>query len=182
MENYVLEKFAVKFPDIDEPLTVAQAKFYAKITDTFEDIEIARMITAAREAIEAATQLCLVPSTVTAYIDNSRGCIELPLGPYVSGFELEAKDGAAITNYTLILERFKQLEAPTESYLKATYKAGYTANEDDGFPTMPEDLLNAIKDQFAFIYGNRGDNVSDMTVCAKAWRTCIRYTRKPLFN
>jgi len=182
MENYVLEKFAVKLPDVVEPITVAQAKFYAKITDSFDDIEIAQMITAARQAIEAATQLCLVPSTVTAYIDNSRGCVELPLGPYVSDFTLNAKDGSAITNYTLILEHFKQLESPTESYLKATYKAGYSAKGDAGYPVMPEDLLNAIKDQFAFLYGNRGDNVSDMTVCAKAWRTCIRYTRKPLFN
>ena len=181
MDNCVIEKFAVPL-SATEPITVAEAKAYAKITDSVEDTEIGKMITAARQAIEAVTQLCLVPSTVTAYIDNSRGCIELPLGPYVSDFTLAAKDGTSITNYTLILERFKQLESPTESYLKATYKAGYSAKGDAGYPVMPEDLLNAIKDQFVFLYGNRGDNASDMTVCEKAWRTTLRYTRKPLFN
>jgi len=181
MDNYVTEKFAVPL-SATEPITVAEAKAYAKITDTVEDTEIAKMITAAREAIELVTQLCLVPSTVTAVLDNSRGCIELPLGPYVSDFMLSAKDGTAITDYTLILERFKQLESPTTNYLKATYKAGYSAKGDAGYPVMPEDLLNAIKDQFVFLYGNRGDNASDMTVCEKAWRTTLRYTRKPLFN
>jgi len=181
MDNCVIEKFAVPL-SATEPITVAEAKAYAKITDSVEDTEIGKMITAARQAIEAVTQLCLVPSTVTAYIDNSRGCIELPLGPYVSDFTLAAKDGTAITDYTLILERFKQLESPTTNYLKATYKAGYSAKGDAGYPVMPEDLLNAIKDQFVFLYGNRGDNASDMTVCEKAWRTTLRYTRKPLFN
>ncbi len=181
MENYVLEKWATPL-SATEPITVAEAKSYAKITDSVEDSEIAKMITAARQAIELVTQLCLVPSTVTAVIDNSAGCIELPLGPYVSDFALTGKDGAAIADYTLILERFKQLENPTANYLKATYKAGYSAKGDAGYPVMPEDLLNAIKDQFAFLYGNRGDNASDMTVCEKAWRTTLRYTRKPLFN
>ncbi len=181
MDNYVIEKFAVPL-SATEPITVSEAKAYAKITDTVEDTEIAKMITAARQAIEAVTQLCLVPSTVTAIIDNSRGCIELPLGPYVSDFALTNKDGDAVANYTLILERFKQLESPTTNYLKAVYKAGYSAKGDAGYPVMPEDLLNAIKDQFVFLYGNRGDNASDMTVCEKAWRTTLRYTRKPLFN
>lgn len=182
MDNYVIEKFAVPL-SATEPITVAEAKAYAKITDTVEDTEIAKMITAARQAIEAVTGLSLVPSTITAIIDNSYGNIELPLQPYVSDFVLTNKSEGTITAQAVLLgERFKCLESPTESYMKAVYKGGYSAKGDVGYPVMPEDLLNAIKDQFAFLYDNRGDNASSMTVCEKAWRTTLRYTRKPLFN
>lgn len=181
-KNNVIEVYATPLA-ATEPFTVAQAKTYARITHDTEDTLIAELITAARQAIERVTQLCLVPSNVVAILDNSYGEIELPLGPYVSDFVLVDKDGDAITDQAELLgERFKYLVTPTYSYLKATYKAGYTANADAGYPTMPLDLLNAIKDQFAFLYGNRGDASADMHVCGKAYRTCLRYTRKPLFN
>ena len=180
--NNVIEVYATPLA-ATEPFTVAQAKSYARITHDTEDTLIGELITAARQGIERVTQLCLVPSDVVAILDNSYGDIELPLGPYVSDFVLLNKDGDTITDQAELLgERFKYLEKPTDAYLKATYKAGYTANADNGYPVMPLDLLNAIKDQFAFLYGNRGDSSAESTVCMKAYRTCIRYTRKPLFN
>lgn len=181
--NNVIEAYSTPIGST-EPFTVAQAKAYARITDSTEDTLIEELIVAARQAIEKATQLCLVPSNVVAIVDNSYGDIELPLGPYVSDFVLLDKDGTTITSdeYTLLGERFKYLESPYNDYMKATYKAGYTATTSGSYPIMPADLLNAIKDQFAFLYGNRGDLTGDMAVCEKAWRTCIRYTRKPLFN
>ncbi len=181
MRNNVIEVFAVPIA-ATEPFTVAEAKAYARITHDTEDVLIGELITAARQAIERVTQLCLVPSNVTAILDNSYGDIELPLGPYASNFELLDKQGNAVTNHQLLGERFKYLENPTDSYLKATYKAGYTAKSEAGYITMPIDLLNAIKDQFTFLYGNRGDSSIESTVCMKAYRTTLRYTRKPLFN
>ena len=180
--NNVIEVYATPLA-ATEPFTVAQAKSYARITHDTEDTLIGELITAARQGIERVTQLCLVPSDVVAILDNSYGDIELPLGPYVSDFVLVDKDATVLTEDAELLgERFKYLVTPTYNYLKATYKAGYTANEDAGYPTMPLDLLNAIKDQFSFLYGNRGDSSAESTVCMKAYRTCIRYTRKPLFN
>lgn len=180
--NYVIEVYATPIA-ATEPFTVGEAKAYARITQDSEDTLIAELITAARQAVERFTQLCLVPSNVVAIIDNSYGNIELPLGPYVSDFVLLNKDGDTITDKAELLgERFKYLETPTDSYMKATYKAGYTAKAEAGYPAMPLDLLNAIKDQFAFLYGNRGDSSAEATICSKAYRTIMRYTRKPLFT
>jgi hypothetical protein len=56
-----------------------------------------------------------------------------------------------------------------------TYFAGFAPG------TIPNDLLFAIYDQLAFMFENRGDGYDVSSVCEKAWRTCIRYTRQPLF-
>ncbi len=180
MRNNVLEAFAVPI-EADEPFTVAQAKEYARISNSNEDALIGELITAARQAMERLTQLTLVPSNVTAIINNSEGLIELPLNPYVSDLVIKDRDGNEL-DFELLGERFKYLEKPMYAYMKATYKAGYSAIGEEGYPEMPIDLLNAIKDQFAFLYGNRGDSSSELNYCPKAYRTSLRYTRKPLFN
>lgn len=177
--NNVIEAYTIPI-NSTEPFTVAEAKAYARITDSSEDALIGELITAARQAIEKFTQLALVPSNVVAILDNSYGEIELPYGPFVSDLVVVDKEGTAVTA-TILGERFKYLESPINNYLKCTYKAGYTAKSEAGYVTMPIDLLNAIKDQFAFLYGNRGDNTADMHICGKAYRTVLRYTRKPLF-
>jgi hypothetical protein len=56
-----------------------------------------------------------------------------------------------------------------------TYSAGFATG------TIPNDLLFAIYDQLAFMFENRGDGYDVSSVCEKAWRACIRYTRQPLF-
>ena len=70
---------------------------------------------------------------------------------------------------------------PTNSYIVCTYKAGYTASAFETYPILPTDLLNAIKDQVSFLYENRGEGVDVSSVCDKAWRTTLRYSRNPFF-
>lgn len=178
-DNYVLEKYATPL-SATEPLTLADAKAYMNITSDSQDTLITELIKAARQAIEKATGLSLVPSTVVALIDNSGGDIELPLGPYVKELSIANVDGNAVTDFTLRGLQFKTLYGPTTDYLVCTYKAGYTAAAFETYPLLPTDLLNAIKDQVSFLFENRGELGSN-SYSPKAWRTCKRYTRHPLF-
>lgn len=178
--NYVLEKYATPL-SATEPLTLQQAKDYLRVTHSTEDTLITEMIVASRQAIEKVTGLSLVPSTVVALIDNSGGDIELPLGPYVKDLEIADEDGTEITSFELRGLQFKTLHRPTNSYIVCTYKAGYTASAFETYPILPTDLLNAIKDQVSFLYENRGEGVDVSSVCDKAWRTTLRYSRNPFF-
>lgn len=178
--NYVIEKYATPI-GTTEPLTLAEAKAYLRITHTSEDTLITELIVAARQAIESVTGLSLVPSTVVALIDNSGGNIELPLGPYVKDLAIADVNGDAVTDFELRGLQFKTLYEPTTDYLVCTYKAGYTAATFETYPILPTDLLNAIKDQISFLYENRGDGMDVSSVCEKAWRTTLRYSRQPFF-
>lgn len=179
MENYVIEKYATPI-GTDEPITLQQAKDYMNITSDTQDTLITELIVAARQAIEKVTGLSLVPSEVVALIDNSKGNIELPLGPYVKDLAIENVDGDPVTDFELRGLQFKTLYEPTTDYLVCTYKAGYTATPVTDYPDLPSDLLNAIKDQVSFLFENRGE-LNSNSYSPKAWRTVKRYTRTPMF-
>jgi len=175
MNNYnnVLDILVVPL-DATEPISLAEAKEYLRVTDTAQDNVITQMITAARQAIEKATQRSLVLSEVVTIVDNSYGNIELPMQPFVGLLVIKDKDGNDITTDVEVDGLvFKRIVTKSD-YYRCAYTAGYPA----GF--MPMDLKFAIYDQIAFMWENRGDQVDTASVCEKAWRTCIRYTRKPL--
>jgi uncharacterized phiE125 gp8 family phage protein len=79
--NRVIDVRRVPVGTIVEPITLQKAKDYLRITDTSQDDLITMMIKGAREAIEKATGLSLIPVTVTAVINNEDGGIELPYPP-----------------------------------------------------------------------------------------------------
>lgn len=164
--NRVIDVKAVPVGTIVEPITLAQAKTYLRVTDDMQDALITMMIKASREAIEKVTGLSLIPVTVTAILCNPSGGIELPIAPQTS----------TPTGTGLVFEGldYKNLVTETES-VTLTYNAGYAVG------TVPMDLLFAVYDQIAFMFENRGDGYDVSSVCEKAWRTCIRYTRQPLF-
>jgi hypothetical protein len=162
--NRVIDVRRVPIGTIVEPITLEKAKVYLRITDTSQDDLITMMIKAAREAIEKATGLSLIPVTVTAVINNEDGGIELPYPPVTT----------SPTGVKLVGLDYPKLVDITEE-ITLTYSAGFAAG------TIPNDLLFAIYDQLAFMFENRGDGYDVSSVCEKAWRTCIRYTRQPLF-
>jgi hypothetical protein len=162
--NRVIDVRRVPIGTITEPITLQKAKDYLRITDTSQDDLITMMIKGAREAIEKATGLSLIPVTVTAVINNEDGGIELPYPPVTT----------SPTGVKLVGLDYPKLVDITEE-VTLTYSAGFAPG------TIPNDLLFAVYDQLAFMFENRGDGYDVISVCEKAWRTCIRYTRQPLF-
>lgn len=171
--NYINDFSAVPVAPIVEPVTLSEAKLYCRVTTSAEDTLITLMITQAREAIEVATGLSLIPKDITTYFNNVSGNFDIPFGPVDSVtfqlFDME-QDALEIegTDLQLIGDEFPKLSYPRYPNLKATYEAGYT--------TIPKDLKLAILDQISYDYENRGLD-GDSGICEKSWKACQRWTR-----
>lgn len=171
--NYINDFSAVPIAPIVEPVTVAEAKSYCRVTTDAENDLFAILIKSAREAVEVATGLSLIPKDVTTYFNNISGNFDIPFGPIdISTFELfdMEQDDLEITgtDLQLIGDEFPKLVYPRYANLKATYEAGYT--------TIPTDLKLAILDQVSYDYENRGLD-ADTGICNKTWKACQRWTR-----
>lgn len=171
--NYINDFSAVPIAPIVEPVTVAEAKSYCRVTTDAENDLFAILIKSAREAVEVATGLSLIPKDVTTYFNNISGNFDIPFGPIdISTFELFDMEQDALeitgTDLQLIGDEFPKLVYPRYANLKATYEAGYT--------TIPTDLKLAILDQVSYDYENRGLD-ADTGICNKTWKACQRWTR-----
>lgn len=174
--NYLVDYTLVDYGTITEPVTLAEAKNYCRVSTNADDALITDLITEAREAIERATGLCLTPKSVSVWFNNPSGNFNLPFGPMdVTTFKLyDTSTGNEIlpANYFLLGGEFPTLQYPIWNQLKATYRSSMAS--------VPKDLKTAILDQIDFDYENRGADIEkyDQTgVCQKAWRACQRYTR-----
>lgn len=168
--NYIIDFTLTPTGTIVEPVTLAEAKTYCRVTTTADDAQIELMIRSAREAVEAATGLSLIPKGAVVWFSNFNGKFELPFGPMVTFTSLITEAGNTLdaTGYTLIGGQFPTLQRPTYANLKATYSVGYTS--------VPSDLKLAILDQVSYDYENRGLD-SDTGICNKTWKACQRWTR-----
>lgn len=171
--NYINDFTAIPIAPITEPVTVAEAKSYCRVSGSAEDSLFTILITQAREAIEVATGLSLIPKDITTYFNNISGGFEIPFGPIdISTFQLFDMEQDALeitgTDLQLIGDEFPKLVYPKYANLKATYEAGYT--------TIPTDLKVAILDQVSYDYENRGLD-ADTGICNKSWKACQRWTR-----
>jgi uncharacterized phiE125 gp8 family phage protein len=174
--NYLVDYTLVDDGTITEPVTLAEAKNYCRVSTDADNDLITMLITEAREAIERATGLCLTNKLVAIWFNNPSGNINMPFGPMKAGsFKLyDTTTGNEIlpANYSLVGDQFPSLTFPIWNQLKATYRSG--------MDSVPKDLKTAILDQIDFDYENRGADIEkyDQTgVCQKAWRACQRYTR-----
>lgn len=171
--NYINDFSAIPITPVVEPVTLAEAKNYCRVTTAADDTLITMLIKQAREAIEVATGLSLIPKDITTYFNNIGGNFDIPFGPIdISTFELfdMEQNGLEITgtDLQLIGDEFPKLDYPRYFNLKATYEAGYT--------TIPTDLKLAILDQVSYDYENRGLD-ADTGICNKSWKACQRWTR-----
>jgi len=172
--NYINDFSAIPNADpIVEPVTLEEAKSYCRVTSDAEDDLFAILIASAREAVEVATGLSLIPKTLITYFNNVSGNFEIPFGPInIASFELYDmnQDGTQVTgtNLQLIGDDFPKLSYPKYANLKAEYTAGYS--------TIPTDLKLAILDQISYDYENRGLD-ADTGICNKTWKACQRWTR-----
>ena len=168
--NFIIDFTLTDTAPVTEPVTLAEAKLYCRVTNTADDAQIQTMITQAREAIEKATGLSLIPKTAIVWFTNYDGNFYLPFGPINSFTSLIDNNGDTVVaaDYSLVGGKFPQMQFPLWHNLKATYTCGYT--------TIPKDLKIAILDQVSYDYENRGLD-SDNGICEKSWKACQRWTR-----
>ena len=168
--NFIIDYTLTDIGTVVEPVTLAEAKLYCRVTTSVDDNQITLMIKQAREAIEVGTGLSLIPKTAVVWFTNFNGGFNLPYGPVNSFTSLidENNDTIVAADYTLVGGKFPQLQRPTFRNLKATYVVGYA--------TVPNDLKIAILDQVSYDYENRGLD-SDTGICEKSWKACQRWTR-----
>jgi hypothetical protein len=172
--NYLIDYTLEYNGEIVEPVTLAEAKNYCRVTTSADDALITDLITQARESVEKATGLCIVPRNVVAWFNNPAGLFQLPFGPVTYFLGLQDQNGNQVSaaNYNLIGGQFPSVIFPIWNGLRATYQSGYDC--------VPKDLKVAILDQIDYDYENRGADIEryDQTgVCQKAWRACQRYNR-----
>lgn len=158
-----------------EPVSLAEARAYGRLNDTpAEDDLIESLITASRQAIEAYTRLSLIPKTAEVILDVNQPMMELPFGPVTGTVTFKDEDGNTLSSVGIIGLDFPKIkEAYTNGYLTAEYSCGYGE--------LPSDLRTAILDQFVFNYQNRGDNQDSATVCLKAQKSLLKYSRQAFF-
>jgi uncharacterized phiE125 gp8 family phage protein len=137
---------------ITEPITLAQAKAWLRVTHTDEDAIITALITAARQICEGYISKSFVERTVTAIVRNDLGNIKLPYGPVGNITYVYDVDGNEITGteYTLTGVSDKRLGYPMSSYVKVIYTAGYSV--------LPQQFKTALKMQLSWMYTHRGDD------------------------
>lgn len=127
-----------------EPVTLQEAKDWARIDVADDDALITRLIKAARRICETYVCLSFITREVSAVIHNGLGNFTLPYGPVVGEvLSFADADANVLADY--------DLRTPYGSDIVVTYNAGYPEGE------LREDLRSALLCQIAWMYQNRGD-------------------------
>ena len=154
-----------------EPVTLAEAKLYIRVSHTSEDAEISEMIRTARQIIEQGTGQSLITKQVTIWFSNKGGFFQFPYGPITSSITLyDNFTGSVVVDKTIIGDGNPVITFPVTDNLKAVYNVGYNP--------IPTALKYAILDQVNHLYENRRAGAEGMGVCEKAWRACQMYTKR----
>ena len=156
---------------IVEPVTVAEAKQYCRVTNTVEDDLFVQLIAQSREAVEKAAQISIVPKQVEAWFTNLGSSFYLPYGPvtYILGIYDEGGTLIPSSSYRIVGSQYPKINFPNYADMRIVYNVGYDC--------VPDELKIAILDQINYGYENRGMDVNDMGICEKTWRVCQRWTR-----
>ena len=153
-----------------EPVTLAEAKLYIRVSHTSEDAQISELIRIARMIIENATGLSLITKQVEVWFSNKGAWFQFPYGPITSSVSVyDVTTGTILVDTIITGGKHPVITFPVIDRLKAVYNVGFTA--------LPTPLKNAILDQVNHMYENRGAFDETMGVCQKAWRTCQAYTK-----
>ena len=143
---------------ITEPVTLAQAKEYARIDGSSEDSLITSLITMARTHCESYIGKCIVLKTVTITSFTYPYQFQMPYGPLTNELNitkcvtLDQNGVETPLNYQVNAGLFPKLFilGGAQSYkFKLIYSAGFT--------TVPEDIKLAIKMMVNTLYERRED-------------------------
>ncbi len=86
----------IKTPPASEPVSLAEAKKYLRITDSDDDALINSLVTAIRQKAESWTRRLLITQTWTLWLDSIPGgvTLTLPLSPLQSVTHIKSYDSA----------------------------------------------------------------------------------------
>jgi uncharacterized phiE125 gp8 family phage protein len=141
-----------------EPVTLAEAKEYARIDGSTEDTLITSLIKMARLHCESFTGKSLIPKTVTVTSFTYPYQFQMPYGPLLAEnnvtkcVTLDQNAVETTLNYQVNAGLYPKLFilGGAQSY---KFKLIYTA----GFTTVPEDIKLAIKMMVNTLYERRED-------------------------
>ena len=143
---------------VTEPVTLAEAKDYARIDGTTEDTLITSLIKVARLHCESFTGKSLIAKTVTVSSFTFPYQFQMPYGPLLAEnnitkcVTIDQNDVETNLNFEVNLGLYPKLFilGGNQSY---KFKLVYTA----GFTTVPEDIKLAIKMMVNTLYERRED-------------------------
>lgn len=143
---------------VTEPVTLAEAKDYARIDGSTEDTLITSLIKVARLHCESFTGKSLIAKTVTVTSFTFPYQFQLPYGPLLAEnnitkcVTIDQNDVETNLNFEVNLGLYPKLFilGGNQSY---KFKLVYTA----GFTTVPEDIKLAIKMLVNTLYERRED-------------------------
>ncbi|MAI90405.1 phage head-tail connector protein [Ponticaulis sp.] len=157
-------------PPSGEPLSLADAKAFARIGDTLDDALITSLIAAARARIEASTGMALISRELRLKLEDwpvgvvKNGALCLPQRPAQSLIGVRITDGETSEDVSDAFElqagisprlKLKPAEAwpwpsSVHEWIEIDWVAGFGAAED-----VPDDILHALKLIIAHDYENR---------------------------
>ena len=153
-----------------EPLTLAEAKSWVKVTDAADDLTLQSMIVSARLTVEAATSRRLITQQWRLLLDAwALGArITLPLTPVRSIARVRVTDsyGGAVDVSTSLFslvasdDRARVMVGsplPTPGPAIGGIQMDLVAGYGDDASAVPEPLRLAMRQLIAFWYANRGD-------------------------
>jgi uncharacterized phiE125 gp8 family phage protein len=167
MNNIIDIKFTESSPT--EPCTLVEAKTQCKVDSTDDDTKLTALITACRKRVERWCGISIVEKTVILTIDFNEE-MRMIYGPVTAITEVKVRTGTATDgspewetltddDYTTDGEDYLAFNSSLVGRHKITYTAGYV--------TCPEDLKEAILNEIAYRYTNRGDQSGGISEGAK---------------
>jgi uncharacterized phiE125 gp8 family phage protein len=153
--------YSIQFTDLGpltEPITLAEAKEYARIDGSSEDTLITSLIKMARLHCESYMGKAIIRKTVTIDSFSFPYVWQIPYGPLVSASDIskvvtiDQNNVETALNYQVNVGLFPKI-AITSGAQSFKFKMVYTA----GFTTVPEDIKLAVKMMVNTLYERRED-------------------------
>lgn len=166
-----MELYTITVPATEQPITLAEAKTFMKVSSTFEDDLISGFIIAATEQIEQYTGQVFIIRTFLGefsveYISKTE------VYPYVKlrRAPVQTVNSVQISVDDTFIDESYQKKKPTHGFTRILFNEAFNylddipyplqINFDAGYGTaseVPENVKLAIKMYVNFIYRNRGD-------------------------
>jgi uncharacterized phiE125 gp8 family phage protein len=145
----------------NSPFNLNDLREYARITDTDEDFTLERMGRAAAAEVEHFAQVALLSQTIRVTIlDLVHGAVlALPIGPVSDDAAATVTiDGQAFTGFDFVPGGRPYLIWPASLCGTASTRVviEYPAGFGDDPRAVPDDLAQAVLDQVALIFDERG--------------------------
>lgn len=173
-----MELYTVTVPAAEQPITLAEAKAFMKISSTFEDDLISALIIAATEQAEQYTGQVFITRTFLGkfsveYISSTE------IYPYVKlrRAPLDTVNTVQISVDDTFIDESYQEKKPTHGYARILFNDSVSSFDDIPYPlqinfdagygdasAVPDNIKLALKMYVNFLYRNRGDCI-DSSSC-----------------